>query len=264
MCYFKSYRCISFTLVLYFTLFCQLSSQTLNAEKSPKNFNILLSGGYLISSFEDQENSSNSFSLSLIGLFNLSPKFLLGGFFETSIKPFETQAVVGEEEIWHFNQNNVLYAKSYNDIESNRKISQTIVGAKAIYLLSQKIIQPFIGGGAGLYFGTMEQEHVVIQEPQPFEIMESESESFKSSLAFHLSTGILIRKSNYGFYFAFNYHFLNRTLDKSSEVHYEYGTYRSPTTGNIEKIVAVGGLPPGGESKGFNNYGLNLGILIGL
>ena len=264
MCCSKLHYKISFVLFISFILAEQLLSQILKNEKPSKGFNILFSGGYLISSFENQETSSNSFSISIAGLFKSSPKLLLGGFFETSLLPFETKVVVGEEEIWHFNQNNVLYAKSYNDIKSTRKISQTIVGAKAIYLLSQNSVQPFIGGGAGLYLGSMEQEPVVIQEPEPFEIMGIESESFKSTLAFHLSTGILIRKNNNGLFFSFNYHFVNRFLDKGSEVSYEYGTYRNPLTGNIQKIVSVSGLPHGGDSKGFNNYGVNLGIFIGL
>ncbi len=261
MCYRKLFYQISIVFFFSFVLVGRLFGQISN--KNNKGLNFLASGVYSLSSFENQESTANMFSVSFAGLFQVSPQFLLGGFFETSIKPFETTAIVGEEEIWHWS-GNVLNYKSYNDVEGTRKISQTVLGVKALYLLSQKSTQPFIGGGGGLYFGSMEQEPVVIQGPEPFEIMGSESESFKSAMAIHFSTGFIIKKSKYGFYVAFTYHIISRSLNKGSEVTYEYGTYRSPTTANIEKIVAVNGLPPGDESSGFNNYGINIGIIIGL
>lgn len=243
-------------LLFSFVLLGESIAQINNYNPKSKGFTIMASGGYLISSFEDQESSANSFSISLSGLFNFSPKFLLGGFIETSLKPFEFQDVVGEEEIWHFNEKNVLQSKSYNDLESSRKISQAVVGAKAIYLFSQHSLKPFIGGGAGLYLGSMEQNAV--------DRLGGEKTNFKSALAFHLSGGLLYRNRNLGFFIGLNYHIVSRALDKGDEVTYETSTYRDPTTANISKIVAIGGLPPGGDSKSFNNYGILAGIIIDL
>lgn len=144
---------------------------------------------------------------------------------------------------------------SLSDIESSRSITQTIVGLKLLYLMTQHQIKPFIGAGAGIAFGSMKQDAA--------NGLGGEKSNFKPSFAYHFSGGILSNIKKLGFYINLNYKVISQALDKENETAYFRHVY-DPVHGYKTSIISVAGLPTSNKKSGFNNIGICLGILINI
>jgi len=249
--------------VLFIITIPQLLGQTDSSEYHQRNIILLSSGigfpffgeqnGYIYSVPIKPNSLTNSIPISFSYFFNIVSNLFIGGDIEFSMTPYKVKTVTGEEEIWKW-EDDFRIPVAYNTVKSIREINQTIISVKTFYIFGKKSIVPFVGGGVGIYFGSISQNSS--------NGMGYENCDFNTNIGFQLSSGLIYKINELGIFMTLNYNIISLSLAKDELIYTEVRTTMDPSSGRITKRIALSGLPYGRNLIGFNNFGIKIGFAI--
>ena len=144
-------------------------------------------GGYLNSSFEEQDDAASAIELGASFVFDALPILDAGAEYTMTVSPFE------------FEESDPFFG----DIKL--KLNSSMFGVFARYNLPLPALTPYIRVGAGYYSGSVEAEA----------LGQSGEEDFSSALGFNVGAGI---NTFTGLNAEFVYHIVKRELDQQGAV----------------------------------------------